>query len=520
MQTLKQLIKKHPTYANTDAGAKRWELLTKLVAGGSQINGSLRKELLQNPDRRPLEILEARAKNSTYVNVIGSTIFRIVAQLFQEPAQFEGNDDDFWTEFLANTAFILDGDDDAKAGFSLGLKDAAMAALTCGQAIAEISTSVTGQAQSLKDQRELGELNPYVVLLPRTAMWDWDNSARGFEFVKLHRYKVERKSWDSDSIPVHNFTVYARDGDRVTISQYEVRPNPVNDSYKTYIEKPESFDLEKISQTAALITVVQVGNVLYENQEVFNLNGKYDFPIKTLTLPANLCVGDQLFDLAKENFNIRAGIDWKLQSVLFSMPVLTLPVNEDDASEVIAKNQKFGDGYMLVLPNGSTITTLDLGGGGISTAKDFLEKNNTDILNQLQQMATSAAASASGLGRSADKTREDRKPEVIMLEVIGTYIRQFADQILSCCAIARGEDTDWNVNGFNNYLGEGVGELLNDVELLLKNGINTPTLRKQSMEKAAIAFGKKYSFDPDAIDGFTFTRTTTTGTTQWTYKRH
>jgi hypothetical protein len=492
MPTLKQLTKKHATYIQEN---ERWTLLEKLVAGGKKVDLETKKSLLENPDGRPENIIKARAKLAPYVNILGSALQRVVAQLFQEPANFEGSKDEFWVDWLDSKAFVLDGDDDSKASFTLGLKKAAMMAFTNGKAIAEISTRYSGEATNLKQQREFGELDPYVVILPQSAMWDWDVDANGFRYVKICRYRLEKKGWTDTDVPVYSFTIYERQEKKIVVSQYEIRPKPDLEQYKT---NPASFKLENANQDDVVISTVEVNGFAYENVEIFNLNGKFDFPIKTLTFPPELCIGDQLLDLCIEFFRIRAGIAWKFQTVLFSMPVVELPSGVESVDEIWGKNTKLGDGLFLPVPNGTKISTLDMGGGGIPIAVSYLEKIAADLLNQLQQISTSAASSNSGLGRSAEKTREDRKPEVSMLEVTGMEINLFADAVLDCCAIARGENIDWTVDGFHNYLGEGIAEMIADIELMLKNAINVPTLRRESIAKVASAFGKKYTLTDEA----------------------
>jgi hypothetical protein len=85
-----------------------------------------------------------------------------------------------------------------------------------------------------------------------------------------------------------------------------------------------------------------------------------------------------------------------------------------------------------------------------------------------------------------------------MLEVTGMEIASFADSILDCSAIARNENIDWTVDGFNNYLGEGLDEMFSDIERMLKNAINTPTLRREEINKTSTAFCKKYKVSDDS----------------------
>jgi len=485
------LTRKHPTWT---AQHETWELYRKVMEGGVSMNATVRKAMLLNPDGRTKEVVESRAKGSTYVNVIGSTVTRLLSQLFQQNGIYEGDPDPFWADtFFSKNAFLLDKDDDARASFQVGIEAATRQAFIEGQAIAEISVRYSGQASSLRQQQDLGENQPYVVLLPRSAMWDWHISDRGFEFVKIHRFRTIRTKWNELPIPEHHFSIFERDGDRVLNSQYTVRlkQTPADGIFK--LEGKTAEDL--------VIEPVVIGDLVYENIEIFNVNGKFAFPIVTLTLPDNLWLVSQLYDLCREFFNIRAGINWKFQSVNFAMPVITLPKGMDAAefkSEYLGL-QKIGDGYVLYLPNESSYGTLEPGSSGISTAISYLDRIKQDINEQLQQIAMSASSTAAGLNRGVDSKKEDRKPEVLMLEVIGYYIKQFIQQILYCAAIAHGKETEWTVKGFDNFLGDGLSELVLDLTAINLLEVPSNTFKQQMNKEIVQSAGTKYKLDPVAI---------------------
>jgi hypothetical protein len=488
--TLEALLQKHPIW---EAQHEHWELLNKIVAGGIKLDPETKALLLANPDGRSAKVVKERVKCSTYVNIVGSVLTRILTQLMQEEGAYKGLPGEFWAKFFKQ-GFILDNDDDARSSFHLGLEAAMRQAFIEGQAIAEISTKFTKQSGSLAEQTQNGENEPYVILLPRSAMWDWEDDEHGFVFVKIHRLQTIRPTWDAIPQQIHHFSIFQRSPDgKVTNSQYTVRLKEP--------KRGETFRLESINPDKIIIETVTVDGLPFEGIEVFNRQGVFRFPIVTLTLPSTLWIADQLFELTRENYNVRAGINWKLQACNFSMPVVIEPIGYDGDGEDIVKDKKFGDGYYLSFPNGTQVTQLELGSGAINIAIQYLDNIKKELLELLQQIAAAAASTAAALARSADSKREDRKPEVLLMLVLGSMLKQFSKQILECAAIAHNDSPDTiEVTGFDNFLGDIFGELINDLATLMTNTVPSPTIAREGSKIVAARFTQKYNISDPKIE--------------------
>ncbi|MFM6225015.1 MAG: hypothetical protein ACKPDM_32480, partial [Dolichospermum sp.] len=59
-----------------------------------------------------------------------------------------------------------------------------------------------------------------------------------------------------------------------------------------------------------------------EDAPIFNVRGKFEFPIVTLTLPKSLWMAAQLFDCQKSYFNQTAALEYALYTSNYSMPIV------------------------------------------------------------------------------------------------------------------------------------------------------------------------------------------------------
>jgi hypothetical protein len=213
-------------HAEHKSKSKHWDLLTAVVEGGDSVDYNVKKMLLPNPDNRPADVINERIKVSTFVSKISPILSSFNAEIFSNAGTPTGSNDIFWSEEFFKNGALLDGDDDGRSSF-LGFCQRAMSdALTTGKAIALVDTRSSSGAVSKLQQRESGDLNSYVMLLPRTSLWDWKADANGFLYAKIHQYKLEVTSWDKPQIPTHIFSIYERDETgRVLASRYVITRN-------------------------------------------------------------------------------------------------------------------------------------------------------------------------------------------------------------------------------------------------------------------------------------------------------
>jgi len=480
MPTLEALKRRHPEHIQY---SEYWELLTAVIEGGDSMTDIMKRKLLPNPDGRPEGVMKERVKLATYCNKISPILSRFNSELFKNPAVPTGSNDPFWSEEFFKNGALLEGDDDGRASFNTFLMNSMFMALTTGKAIAQIDTkSAIG---ALAQQKESGELNPYVILHPRNALWDWKSGRDGFSFCKLHQFQLVQSTWDSAPIPQHIFTIFYQTNGAVFTSKYIVRKTPKDNKPVP----PQPF-INTVEQKEITIETI------IEDQPIFNVRGKFEFPIVTLTLPKSLWMAAQLFDCQKSYFNQTAALEYALYTSNYSMPVITGVDDEDDDP---LQNRKMGDGYYLTLKTGQSITSFERSGGNIQTAIGYRAEIKRDIYDVLQQIAMSASDGAAIIARSGVSKAEDRRPEEILLERYGQCVKEFILQILKPAAIAHGEIVDWEITGYDEFLGFSLTELLEDMALIDAANIPSQIFKKEIKKHFVKRAARCYDLDPEAV---------------------
>ena len=477
---LEALKRKHPEY-----NSEYWELLSAISEGADCMTDAIKRKLMINPDMRPEVVIKDRIKLANYNNKLAPILNRFNSELFKNPGVPVGSSDPFWSENFFKYGGLLDGDDDGRCSLNTFLSSAMMSALICGKAIAQIDTKLSSNAISLADQKASGELNPYIILHPRSALWDWKTGRNGFDFCKLHQFQLIQETWDSPRIPQHIFTIYYRQNEKILTSKYVVKRIPKDNKPLPLVPFIEAVETKDI-----------IIEPVIENQLIFNVRGKFEFPIATLTLPKSLWMAAQLFDCQKSYFNQTAALEYALYTNNYSMPVIT---GVDDESDDPVQNRAMGDGYYLTLKTGQQITNFERSGENIKTAIQYRNEIKRDIYDVLQQIAMSASDGAGIVARSGVSKAEDRRPEQILLEKYGQIIKEFILQILKPAAIAHGEIVDWSITGYDDFLGFDLNQLLQDMQAIEAIDIPSPTFKKEVQKHFIKRAGRVYDLDPMAI---------------------
>lgn len=479
MVTLDSLKYRHQEHKNH---SDYWQLLEAVIEGGDKVTDSVKRVLLPNPDGRPEPVIRERIKLATYINKLSPILNRFNSELFSRPGVPTGSADPWWKEQFFAMGGLLDDDDDARASFDNFLQRSMHNSLATGKAIAQIDTRISANPTNKGTQQRLGELDPYVILHPRTALWDWDNSSEGFNFVKLQQFKLVRENWYSPPIPEHTFTIYFRDGSRILASKYRVRQSNNKNNIKSFIETLDTKD-------ALIYTEL-------ENQEIFNINGYFRFPVVTLNLPTPLWMGSQLFECQKSYFRQTAAMEYALYTGNYG--ILTIN-NVEDETEDPLQGKQIGDGYYLCLGQGQSISWLERSGGTVTTSLSYRSEIKRDIYDTLQQIAMSAADGASILSRSGESKKEDRRPEEILLLKYGELVKEYQKNILDCASVARGEKINWEVSGYDDFLTAGLTDVIADYSGIATANIQSPTFKKEVQKYLIKEASKAMDLAPDAV---------------------
>ena len=480
--TLKQLTRKHPDY--TRAFYDRIETLNAMALGGAAVDEEIKKKLLCNPDGRPESLINERVKVARFFPQIGPILNRYISQLFSSAPSFEGSKDKFWSELFFPRGCILDGDDDAKTSFVSFLRASTLQMLREGKAIAQVDTRVfleDGPA-SKKALKAARADEPYVLLVPRCNLWDYATDAQGFKFAKIARFKWNREAWDSDPLPSWDFTIYQRQPTgRVLASRYTVTFTSYKAPTDPSIVTP--WDMMQLSLDGKTEGQVSIKAEL-ENKELFNLGGRFRFPVVSMSAPPELWLADQLYDAQASFFNQTASLEWALVSANYSMPVVT----SDDPDGFAERNRRLGQGYYLTLQQGESISWLDRVGGPFDTSMSYMDRIDSAIDRTLQQIAISADKAPP---QSGEVIRQARKPEIVLLETYGQMIREYAGEILNVAAIAHGETTEWTISGFTDFEQEDLQAATQEYMGIKQAGVPSETFNKEVSKAYATEVGRQ-----------------------------
>lgn len=482
MPTLKQLARRHPSHREK---SEYWELLQALMDGGSKLTPEIKQKILANPDRRPDGVIKERIKVARYFNKISPIANRFVSQLFAAPLQFEGSKDEFWEEiFFPGGALLPQTDDDGRATFDAFLKAAILQSLAQGKAIAQVDTAIATESVNKKQQRSAREDEPYVLLIPRSQLWDWETDRNGFKFAKLHRFSWMRDTWDSDPVAMHDFTIYQRRPDgSIVASRYVIKSKGKGEDFDKGIEP----NLERLDEKSIEISSV---NGL-EERPIFNVRGQFKFPIVTLTLPPALWLADQLFDPQCSHYNQTASLEWGLVSTNYAMPT----IESEDIEDFNSRNDKFGNGYFIHLDPSQkeAIGWTERPGASFSTSMEYRSTVEQDIDKTVQQIAISAQDAAGAA--SGETLRQAKKPEEILLTLYGSMVKDLAKGVLDVAAIAHDEAVNWAVEGMTDFDRTDLQGEATEYGTINQAGIPSETFTKELQKSFAREVAKQKEFD-------------------------
>lgn len=458
--TAKQLNRKQ--YKNDQLS--RWRLLQALAAGGEKVDDEVKSKLLYTPYRIESDALQERLKTAPFVPMLGGILMKIQSQVTAKEPSYTGSDDPFWVDFFESGA-LSNQKDSPRCSFHRFLQSAVLQALTTQQAIAVVDTPDVGSVESLAQQRALGGDRPYVQLRPREDVWQSAADADGFKFCKLHSCRTVEDSWMDEPGIEHVFLIYEKRGGYVYFSKYKVR------------DESARADVDEISDKAVV-------EVIKEEEPVFFLNSGMSvytkFPVVTMTFPEPLWLADQLLDTQVSLFNQTAAVEWALLSTNYAQLLFQDVDRLEELNDRISGGA--GNGYYWALPPGVQATWLERDGSGIDRGREYRKELKSEMLEIVQQVASSAINYKYASGESK---KEDRRALDILLEVYGYSLRRFAGDILNVAAIAHGESVAWKVDGFSNYDGDSLLEDLAQYTEVAKN-INSPTLRRESQKTLSL----------------------------------
>ena len=485
---ISSLQRKHPEYAENHS---HWELLLAITKGGSRAQKHAR-QLLANPDGRKGKIINEMIKVAPVINKLGPLINRVNAKVFSDKLSIEGSNKPWLKTFLESGGRYQDK---RNLSFEEIIRQAAMEGLTTSRSYLQVDTPLSSGSTTLAQQDE-AERRPYVNLLDRLSVWDWEPGDEELSMAKIHSFRLERSSWDAPRTGVHEFTVYRKEDERILFSKYEVRlikPTEGQEG-RPFID---SLKDEEDGKVYKILVPNSPDGSRMENVEVFNLAGRSQFPIIQLDIPYELCIGDQLFGLQREHYNNRVGGQWKLQRGNFAMPYAKGGDEDPFAGKTI------GNGFYFWIPDTDIeFGELSVSGDGVNLALRFEEVIDRDFYEFIQQLSFAAQQKAAALARSENSRFMDEDPENALLAQIGLPILKAIKKIMSVAAIAANDNfapESWEIKGLQNFrLKElqGYMPLFKDLATI---PVPTPSFGRQKMKDLINRYATTFNVSPDRL---------------------
>lgn len=476
-------------------------LLTALSEGGCAVDMNVKKRLLINPDNAEPDVYNNRVKLAPYEPIMGSMLMKLVSQITRDHASYQGSQDEFWDKEFQPRGVMSDEESDPRQSFHALLIREMLQGVVQGKMIAQIDTPAFS-GDTLADQRAEGGDQPYVMLHRRESLWDWRGDAQGLVYAKLHSYREMKDSWDGNLKRWHEFQIFQRTNEGIFTSIYTVE-NRIDQKAKDTDTLP-AFDikaLEELGETNADIKVKESGGSLQENVRIFSTSGGAQrFPIVCRTIPKPLVIADQAYDLTRSHYNHVAGTAWALTQTNYGMPVFT---GIEENSDFDPGAQKAGNGYYWALTGEQDVKWLVRPGDDISLSIEYQDQIKRKMLELIHKIAETASTEYAARMQSGESKKEQRRDLDILLEIYGQELREFAAAVLNVASIARDEDIEWTVEGFQDYNTSDLSEALNDYLALDNAGIDSDTLKKESRLAIANKAVARLNLSPSIMEAVT-----------------
>jgi hypothetical protein len=161
------------------------------------------------------------------------------------------------------------------------------------------------------------------------------------------------------------------------------------------------------------------------------------------------------------------------------MPVLHL--KDDKRGEV------FGTGYYLKLGVEEKLEWSAPPSTPFDAIRNEVDSQKDEIHRIVHQMAQGVNNNAAAVGRSGESKAADAEATRVMLEAIGSHVRETTEQLYNMLSKARGDKVVWSISGLSGYSVEDVEGMLNSASNAIRMVIPSETWGKEVRKRAALA---------------------------------
>jgi len=438
---VKQLNANHP-----ERTVDMWLDYDALYKGGRCFRDRVKRFLVQNP-AEPFETWSDRCKEAVYRSYIGTVVDFFAAQMFAVPIIYKpiGGQPPEWFESVENDC---DGKGTDLIEF---LRECLVAALVTKTATVALDFPETyGKASSLYEADATGATDIKLRHVPQPSILDWERDQRGN--LLWCCYKQESKPRETPEVARdktrHEWTV----SDRESVSVYRVD--------------------------------VDEGKTLNENSsiapEVEVKHGLGRVPAVELTVGDGLWIASRLESAQIEHFRLSSGLSWSIKRTCYAMPLFKVADPENFVPG------KMGAGYWITIGSEDSAEFMAPPTGHLSLTSEEIKSQKDEIFRLVAQMSLGVDNNAAAVGRSGESKIADAEAIRVVLRAYAVLVRDFLKSILNLLSRARGDQTEWTVEGLDKFETLAPETLVALLKEALTFGIPSETFQIEAKYRAAI----------------------------------
>jgi hypothetical protein len=439
---LSYLELKHSCYEEL---SEVWERILHLTEGGYLLEANKEKYLPQRCGEEDF-IYAQRIKKFTYRNLLGSLIQQQSSKLSTGSYSVTGTDGNskFWTEFKENV--------DLKGTEEFDFLTKLFRQALKYQTIYIHVDKPKSQIKPLnKQQEELLNLRPYLVLYSAPDVYDWqEDELDNLTFLKLRQISEYRETAFSKPRSKITWTIITSDA----ILRYSALVKLSATNQITHIIAPNGDE----------IPVSDELEIPLESEPIFH--GMSTFPVERFQLPSDLWVANQVYLKCLEHLSLdnikydAASLATYIQRVIKPYILKTDEVNDiPDQTPPQSGNPYImkADSFEFAEMQGTALTV-------VSAILKELEQEIKDIISLGVASSTKEAVEQSGISKKLDLYREE-----LCLRAYGKLILDCYQNILQKVAISQGMNPDLIfTTGFDSFSLDSLDDSLLVAEALMK----------------------------------------------------
>lgn len=450
-----------------------WKDLAILYEGGNKVEQCIQRFMPRLMNESP-QRYEERKKAAGYINYLAQVVDYFAGALFEEPLAITPPVDDENAETVGEPpeipeefkAFERDADLKGTSFLEL-LKQVVANALVKKWSWFAIDLPDPGDAEpaNLAEEEGSGQRRAYAYEIECEGVLDWREGKRGdLEWAVIHRVLDERETpEDTGNTITEEFTIWRRDK-VVQVTDSDGQTDDEVSGGATWERYSVTYDRDKPPIDTDIIPLVKEGDTSFQS-----------IPLLRFELKNGLWVGNLIGKLVAEHYRRRATMVSAADNSMVEIPVIQLGPEagqfQGDVPNDIVDDPKRGNdpvgqfkrkGFMV-------LSTTDEYGHMSPEGKayEFTAQDLKDLKDEIFRVVRQMAASANGqkpqaLARSGVSKQEDRATEAIILNSLGSKVRQYGVKIFTTISQALGEDTIWTPHGLDEFTGEDRDELLQE----------------------------------------------------------